>query len=150
MSTSNGQAVTRAISEAQGADAASLAEVIGRSVALHLGGLLGELVQRVTAQPECYFCLAAAQRVIGAYSAAVANAQAAAEPVPDPPSPAVNRSVTRVPIVQIAQGPAGPAPIGCDVPACWDHLPPPAQQSRGPVAVGLVGLDGQPLSFRRA
>lgn len=145
---SNGQRISRAIAEADAAvqaEGQSIAQVIGESVALHLGQLLGQMVA------SCYFCLADAQQVITGHSVAIRNAQAAGEPLPDvPAAPVVNRSVTFIPIVQMAQCPAGPMPVGCSVPACWDHLPPPALQSRGPVEVGLFGLDGQPLIFKRS
>lgn len=157
MSTSNGQANRRAITAARDAEAEqgmSLADIIGQRVALELAPLLGDLVQRVTAQPECFFCLMAAKQVVGDYMIRVRNAQSAGETEvpPKPDTPSVNRSVTRVPIVQVAQGPAGPMPIGCDVPACWDHiLNPPAavDGGAGAVSVGLVDLAGRPISFRR-
>jgi hypothetical protein len=155
--TSNGQANRRAIADARQAEAEqgnSLAALIGQTVALQLAPLLGDLVQRVTAQPECFFCLMTAKETIAAYMIRLANAKSAGEvdvpPQPDPP--AVNRSVTRVPIVQVAQGPAGPMPIGCSVPACWDHiLNPPTAMDGGarPVSVGLIDVAGRPISFRR-
>lgn len=131
--------------------AGNLAQVIGQAVAVHLGGMLGELVQRVTAQPECFFCVSRAAATIHAYNVAVTNAQSAGEAVPDAPQPPeVNRSVTRVPCVQMVPGPSGPMPVCCDVPACFGCvLEQQGAGQRGPVSVGLVGVDGRPLTFRR-
>lgn len=148
-----GQAARRAVAEHQAGQEAGLAGLIGESVALHLGPLLGELVQRVTAQPECFFCLRNVIQFVRQYQVAVANAQAAGEDVPAPPEPpSVSRSVTRIPVIQLAQGPAGPVPVSCDVPSCFECMQAQAQaepQQAGRVSVGLVDVAGNPLSFRR-
>lgn len=150
-----GQQRQRAIADAHEAQAAresQLATLIGESVSLHLGPLLGELVQRVTAQPECFFCLVKVIGVVRAYEISVANAQQANEPVPGMPKPPeVARSVTRIPVIQMANGPAGPVPVACDVPACFGCMreQASAEGQRQPVRVGLVDVAGQPLSFRR-
>lgn len=145
-----GQATRRAIGHAD-ADAAvaqtSLAAMIGETVAAHLAPLLGELVHRVTAQPECFFCLTKVVALVREYQTAIANAQQAGEPVPaQPPAPPVNRSVTRVPVIQMAQGAAGPVPVACDVPACFECMR--AQTQATPRQVGLVAADGRPIVAR--
>lgn len=149
-----GQAARRAVAGHQAAQETALAGLIGESVALHLAPLLGELVQRVTAQPECFFCLSNVVQVVRGYQVAVQNAERAGEELPPPPEPpSVNRSVTRVPAVQLAQGPGGPVPVGCSVPACFECMQAQAQVQPGQggprVSVGLVDVAGNPLSFRR-
>ena len=153
---SNGQVMHRMRAEQdaeQAAQASALAEAIGRSVASYVGQLLADFTQKVTAQPDCFFCLSRAASAITGYRVAVANAQKASEPIPEPPErPGVNRSVTRMPCVQMVPGPAGPVPVCCDVPACFDCLMAAQSQAAAGgqrVSVGLVGVDGQPLVFRR-
>jgi bacterioferritin-associated ferredoxin len=88
----------------------NLAQVIGQSAAVHLGELLRQLLPQLPLQPDCCLCVQAARRTVREYEARVANAQAAAEPVPDPPeAPAIGRSVTWIPYG------------GASVPACWEH-----------------------------
>ena len=153
--TAGGQATRRAIEENRAGQETSLAQMIGESVALHLGAMLGELVQRVTAQPECFFCITSAAQAVRKYQVAVLNAQQAGEELPQPPeAPSVNRSVTRVPVIQLAQGPAGPVPVGHTVPSCFECVQrqlgqEQAQQQAGRMSVGLVDVSGNPLTFRR-
>lgn len=151
--TAGGHATRRAIDDSRGQQETSLAQLIGESVALHLGAMLGELVQRVTAQPECFFCITSAAQAVRQYQLAVQNAQQAGEPLPPMPEPpSVNRSVTRVPVIQLAQGPAGPVPVGHTVPSCFEcvqrQLGQEQAQKTGRVSVGLVDVAGNPLTFR--
>jgi hypothetical protein len=145
------QAIRRAIAKAPLPDEeAKLAKLIGESVALHLGQLLGQLVpqvlqaaQQIVQHTECLFCVLAARKLVAAYQVAVANAAAAAEPVPDlPPQPQVARAVTWVNVVEQIMTPAGPQAIVTTVPACWEHVPVPGDAPR---PTGLVGVDGRPI-----
>lgn len=72
-----------------------MADVIGKSTALHLAQMLGQLLPRMPWRPECATCIRAAKARIRAYEVQVANAQRSAEPVPDAPPPAdVAQAVT--------------------------------------------------------
>lgn len=120
---------------------------IGESVALHLAQLHGELIQRLSTTPsECWFCLAAAKKLVRSHQIAMQNAHAAGEPMPELPAPpVVARAVTLVPVVQLAAGPAGPAPIGSSVPACFEHVEMPQEMPR---QVGLIDVTGRPIITR--
>jgi hypothetical protein len=146
---SNGQRNARAIAEAEAAvaaEGASIAEVIGQTVALHVTKALGELLQRMDWQPNCLFCVLAAKKTVHDYQVAVANAAAAGEPVPaQPPAPSVGRAITWVNIGELLPNPAGaPVPALATIPACWDHVNVP---SAPPRQTGLVASDGRPILF---
>lgn len=85
-----------------GAAEQTVAGIIGETVALHLGKLLQQL------RPACIVCCTEAKLAERAHQVAVANAQAAAEPVPEAPEVGLNSSITA--------GPAGPV--------CWAHFEP--------------------------
>ena len=124
-----------------------LAQVIGESTALHLAEMLGQLLPQMPWRPDCFFCLLRAKKLVRDYQVAVAVAQKAGEPVPDPPAPpSVARAVTQVIVTQLVQTPAGTVPASGGVWACWEHVELPAEPPR---QVGLVGLDGQPIIARR-
>lgn len=124
-----------------------LAKVIGESVALHMAELLGQLLPQMPWQPDCFFCLLGAKKLVREYTVAISNAQAAGEPVPDPPAPpSVARAVTQVVVTQLVNTPAGMMPGSGSVWACWEHVELPAEPPR---QVGLVGPDGQPILSRR-
>ena len=124
-----------------------LAQVIGQSVALHLGELLGQLLPQMPWQPECFFCLVAAKQLVKDYQVLVANAQAAGEDNPPPPAPpGVNRASTYVVVTQLVQTPAGMVPSSGSVPACWDHLELPSEPPR---QSGLADPGGRPIATRR-
>lgn len=124
-----------------------LAKVIGESVALHLGELLGQLLPAMPWQPDCFFCLLSAKRLVRDYQVAIANAQAAGEEVPEPPAPpSVSRAVTQVVVTQLVQTPAGLTPASGSVWACWDHVELPAEPPR---QTGLVDPAGRPIATRR-
>jgi hypothetical protein len=68
---------------------------LGQSIACHLAAVLGELVKRATAQPDCLPCIIEAKKQIRAYEVRCANALAAGEDAPAlPEPPQVARSVT--------------------------------------------------------
>ena len=102
---------------------ASLAQVIGQSVAYELASLLAPVLQRLVDVQEryaCLMCTAAAKREL---ITAIANAKAAAEPEPVLKAGAIRQAFTD----------------GCRGPVCWecfdpdkdgitdlcDYLPPP-------------------------
>lgn len=117
----------------------SLAKVIGEAVALHLGQLLGQILpQLAPQQTACLPCAVLAKQAQAAHAVAVVNAQAAAEPVPDPPQVPIQAAFTLMPM----QAAPGVPPVAC--PVCFDHL------QAGPAArqVGLVLPDGTPIVAR--
>jgi bacterioferritin-associated ferredoxin len=80
---------------AVGAAEQTLAQVIGETVALHLAQMLGQVLARMPYLGECARCIRSAKLGIRAYEVKVANAQQAAEPVPERPAPPeVARAVT--------------------------------------------------------
>lgn len=124
-----------------------LAKVIGESVALHLGQLLGQLLPAMPWQPDCFFCLLSAKQVVKGHQVAIANAQAAGEEMPAlPGAPSVNRAVTQVVVTQLVPTPAGMVPSSGSVWACWDHLELPSEPPR---QSGLVDVAGRPIAARR-
>lgn len=124
-----------------------LAQVIGQSVALHLGELLGQILPAMPWQPDCFFCLIGAKKLVRDHQAAIANASAAGEEMPGLPAPpSVNRAVTQVVVTQLVPTPAGTVPSSGSVWACWDHLEVPQQPPR---QTGLLGPDGQPIIARK-
>lgn len=127
----------------EAAQEATLAKLIGESVALHLSELLGRLLPQMPWQPNCYFCMVAARQAVRAYQIQAQNAVQAGEPVPEMPAPPeVAQAVTSVPVTQLVQTPAGQVPGTCSVPACWEHVQVPGE---GPRPVGLVAPDGRPI-----
>src|SRR5580704_6868509 len=68
---------------AVGAAEQTLAQVIGETVALHLAQMLGQVLARMPYLGECARCIRSAKLGIRAYEVKVANAQQAAEPVPE-------------------------------------------------------------------
>lgn len=114
---------------------ASLAQLIGQSVALHLADMLGQLLPQMPWQPDCLFCLLTAKKTVKDHQVAVANASTAGEDMPPlPDAPTVNRAVTQVPTA------------GGSVWACWDHLELPPEPPR---QTGLVNPAGQPIITRK-
>ena len=141
----------------------SLAKVIGESVALHLGQLLGQVLPQVAVQPACVVCAmvrkqaelawrAQVEAVVAGYRAAVENAKAAAEEQPPEPElpaqpalPDVQQSCTWVPIV------LRPDLVPQPLPVCYDHMPATAEQAGLPPQqreTGLVFPDGRPIVAR--
>ena len=124
-----------------------LAQVIGQVTAYHLAGMLGKLLPQMPWQPDCFFCVAAAKKLVRDHQVAIANAQAAGEELPGlPPPPAVNRSITQVIATQLVQTPAGVVPASGSVWACWEHIDVPAEAPR---LAGLVNAAGQPIISRK-
>jgi hypothetical protein len=82
----------------------SLARIIGETVALRLA----EIVPELTWTPGCLVCCREAKRAERDHNVAVANAKAAAEPLPDVPQVQVSQAFT----------------IGPDGPVCWAHVEP--------------------------
>lgn len=82
---------------------AGLADIIGQAVALHVGQILTQMPW----QPSCIVCVHAAKGEEYIYQVDVANAQAAAEPLPDEPEVGINLAITIDPT-------AGPL--------CWQHV----------------------------
>jgi hypothetical protein len=130
-----------------GAAGDDLAKVIGESVALHLGQLLGpilpQLAQLAQVLPQlrpqgtaCLPCAVEAKQALAAYTIACEVAQKAAEPVPDPPAPPIQQAFTWMPVQTAAEVPA------VAVPVCFDHL---QQLGPAPRPVGLVLPDGRPV-----
>lgn len=146
LASSNGVApgkIDRALREHQAGNEASFAKLLGESVAMHLAGMLGQLLPQMPWQPECFFCVSAARAAVRAYQVAVANAQQAGEDVPEAPAPpGVAKGLTYVPVTQLVQTPAGQVPGTSSVPACWDHV---QVQGDAPRATGLVAPDGRPI-----
>jgi hypothetical protein len=125
---------------------ATLAKVIGESVAVHHAQMLGQLLPRMPWRPDCYFCVAGAKMTVRDYEVKVANAQAAGEDNPEPPAaPEVTQAVTFMPVTQMAGSPAGPVPVTVSVPVCFAHMP--ASQDM-PKATGLLNVDGSPILRR--
>jgi hypothetical protein len=126
-----------------GAAEHTLAQVIGETVAAHLAQMLGQLLPRMPWRPDCHWCVADARAQVHAYQLSVQAAQQAAEDNPEPPPPpTVRQAVTWMPVVQTAQGPSGPLPVACSLPACFEHVP---AQSEGPKPTGLFAPDGRPI-----
>jgi bacterioferritin-associated ferredoxin len=146
LASSNGVAaskIDRALREHQAGNEASFAKLLGEAVAMHLAGMLGQLLPQMPWQPDCFFCVSAARSMVRAYQVQVANAQQAGEPNPEPPPPpGVAKGITQVPVTQLVQTPAGPVPGTCSVPACWEHV---QVQGEAPRATGLVAPDGRPI-----
>jgi bacterioferritin-associated ferredoxin len=121
----------------------TLAKLIGETVAVHLAQMLGQLLPQMPWQPECFWCVTAASQTVRDYQVRVTNAQAAGETNPEPPpAPQVAKSVTLVPVTQMAQTPAGPVPVSVALPACFGHVPVPQDM---PKPTGLVMPDGRPI-----
>jgi hypothetical protein len=116
----------------------TLAEVIGESVALHLGQLLGPqlaAIRQLQAMPACVICTQTRKQAEHAYQVALANAGRAAEPVPGAPVlPEIALAVTWVPLGQPPQA----------VPVCYPHFPDGPQVR----AVGLVDAQGNQILAR--
>lgn len=95
---------------ASGLDAGTdlLAKVIGESVALHLAGLLGQLLPQMPWQPVCLPCAARAWRAAKDWEVAARNAAAAAEPPPEKPDMTAGQSFT----------------AGLRGPVCWSCFDP--------------------------
>lgn len=126
---------------------AGLANVIGQAVALHLGQLLGQMLPAMPWQPDCFFCLLAAKKLVHDHTVAVANASAAGEDMPElPAAPTVNRAVTQTVVTHLVQTAAGMLPASGSVWACWDHLEVPSEPPR---QTGLVGPDGRAIISRK-
>lgn len=125
----------------------TLADVIGQTVALHLGQMLSQLLPAMPWQPECFFCLIGAKQLVRDMQVKCANAVAAGEDQPElPPPPQVARAVTQVVVTQLVQTPGGMAPSSGSVWACWEHIELPQEPPR---QTGLVGPDGRPVIARR-
>jgi hypothetical protein len=101
---------------------ASLAQVIGQSVAYELAALLAPVLQRLVDVQERYACLTCTTKAVREHQVAVANARTAAEP--EPQMPRINQSFT--------DGGRGPVCLGCFDPDkdgitdFGDYLPPAA------------------------
>lgn len=124
-----------------------VAQIIGESVALHLGQMLGQLLPAMPWQPDCYFCVLAAKQLVRSHQVACANAVQAGEDQPElPPPPQVARGVTQIVVTQLVQTPAGMVPSSGSVWACWEHIDLPQQPLR---QTGLVAPDGRPVVAQR-
>jgi hypothetical protein len=140
-------AFAKSVPPSQDVAEAGLADLIGASAALHLGQLLAQLLPQMPWQPDCFFCLLAAKKLVHDHQVAVANASAAGEDMPQlPPAPAVNRAVTQTVVTHLVQTPAGMLPASGSVWACWDHLEVPSEPPR---QTGLVGPDGRAIIARK-
>jgi hypothetical protein len=116
--------------------------ILGRTIAVELAGMLGQLLPRMPWQMSCMFCVLAAKQVVRDHEIACQNALAAGEEPPAlPEPPAVAMAITQVGMLQTAPGglPAGVAPV----PVCWDHVQIPGVD--GPRMSGLVMPDGRPF-----
>lgn len=87
---------------------ASLAGVIGQSVALHLADLLGTFLAEAMLRDGCIVCAARVKRAVHAWEVDAANARAAAEPEPAQPDVGVTQSFTE----------------GARGPVCWSCFDP--------------------------
>jgi hypothetical protein len=90
---------------------ASLANVIGEAVALHLAQVAGPLLEHIATtqyRPACLVCAVSAKRADRDHQIAVANARTAAEPEPERPDAPVTESFTE----------------GARGPVCWAHFDP--------------------------
>jgi hypothetical protein len=118
---------------------ASLAEVIGKTAALHLAQVLQPALQAIAqaqVQPGCFFCVMAHKQAGHALQVAMLNAQAAAEePPPEAELPAIQQAMTWMP-VERAQG---QPPV--NVPVCYGHF----QAGPNMRPTGLVTADGRPV-----
>ena len=116
----------------------NLAQVIGQAVAVHLGQLLGPLVQHIAqqqAQPACVICVQARKAAEQAHQVAVANAQQAAEPEPEAPElPGIMPAITSMPL----GAPGQPPQV---LPVCYGHF----QAGPSVRPAGLVLPDGRPV-----
>ena len=142
---------------------ATLADVIGQAVALHLAQLLPQMLAGQPWQPACVVCAmvrkqaelawrAQVEAIVAEYRVAVENAKAAAEEQPPEPElpaqpalPDVQQSSTWVPI--LLRPDLAPQPL----PVCYDHLPATAEQAGLPPQqreTGLVFPDGRPIVAR--
>jgi hypothetical protein len=125
----------------------NLAQIIGQSVAVHLGQMLGQLLPAMPWQPDCYFCVMAAKKLVRDHQVSCANAVQAGEDQPElPEPPQVARGVTQIIVTQISDTPLGPVQACGALWACWDHIELPQQPPR---QVGLVAPDGHPLVAKR-
>lgn len=96
------------VGDGVGAAEETLAGLIGQAVAVHLAKMLGPVLQQLQVQYCCVVCATEAKRGERAHEIAVANATAAAEPLPDVPRIGVSHAFT----------------IGPDGPVCWAHFEP--------------------------
>jgi bacterioferritin-associated ferredoxin len=146
---SNGVApgqVRRDLAKHHAEQEATLARVIGETVAVHLAQMLGQLLPRMPWRSDCYFCVAQARTLVRDYQVAVQNAQQAGEDVPEaPPPPEVTQAVTWIPVTQLAATPHGPVPVSVSVPACFQHVTVTADM---PQPSGLLRADGSPILRR--
>lgn len=125
----------------------NLADIIGKSVAAYLGGvlqqLLSQLAQQTQGRGECFFCILAAKKVVHDHQVACQIALQAGEDQPElPPPPAVATGITQLVVNQIVATQNGPVVGSGSVWACWDHIELPQAPPR---QTGLVGPDGTPL-----
>jgi hypothetical protein len=123
----------------------NLAQIIGQSVAVHLGELVGPILQQIAGQQraDCFFCLMTAKKLVHDHQVAMAIAAAAGEDMPELPAPPqVGRGITQVVVTQLMNTPAGVVPSSGSVWSCWDHLEVPAEP---PKQTGLVAPDGRPI-----
>jgi hypothetical protein len=105
--------------------------------------MLGQLLPAMPWQPDCYFCVLDAKKLVRDHQVACANALQAGEDQPElPPPPEVARAVTQIVVTQLVQTPAGMVPSSGSVWACWNHIELPQQPPR---QTGLVAPDGRPF-----
>jgi hypothetical protein len=136
--------VRHAIDQHHAEQQADLVKIMAEAAALAVADSLAKILPGQPWQPACHWCITEAKQAEHAWHIAVANAAQAGEPVPEPPpQPAVAQALTYIPVIQ--PGPGGGS-IAVPLPACWRHIPGPAEQPR---PTGLVGPDGQPIIARR-
>lgn len=113
---------------------ASLADIIGQTVALHLANVLGPMLQQVQAQPACVICVQGHKQAAKAHDVAVANAAQSAEEPPEVQLPPIMPAVTWMPLTAPGQPPQV-------LPVCYGHF------QAGPTVrpTGLVLPDGRPV-----
>jgi hypothetical protein len=123
---------------------ANLAQVIARTVAEVLAGMLPQALHQAMQgqpwQPGCLFCVNEHKQAMMGHAVAVQNAQQAAEPPPDPPQVNIQQAITFVPMQPAPNLPPVPVPV------CYDHH----QAQPGGRPVGLVLPDGTPIVARGA